>query len=68
MQISVQFVSQAMEYRPLSRLCVDAIICALSVLCLFSGRERSRDPKSIVAEAQDLFDKGYREVTLLGQN
>jgi tRNA-2-methylthio-N6-dimethylallyladenosine synthase len=32
------------------------------------GRERSRDAHSIVAEAQDLFDKGYREVTLLGQN
>jgi tRNA-2-methylthio-N6-dimethylallyladenosine synthase len=32
------------------------------------GRERSRDPQSIVKEAQELFDKGYREVTLLGQN
>ncbi|MFN7330476.1 MAG: MiaB/RimO family radical SAM methylthiotransferase, partial [Bacteroidota bacterium] len=32
------------------------------------GRERSRDPQSIVAEAKDLFAKGYREVTLLGQN
>ncbi|HAD14276.1 MAG TPA: tRNA (N6-isopentenyl adenosine(37)-C2)-methylthiotransferase MiaB, partial [Saprospirales bacterium] len=32
------------------------------------GRERSRDPFSVIAEAQDLFDKGYREVTLLGQN
>jgi tRNA-2-methylthio-N6-dimethylallyladenosine synthase len=32
------------------------------------GRERSRDPKSIVQEAKDLFANGYREVTLLGQN
>jgi tRNA-2-methylthio-N6-dimethylallyladenosine synthase len=32
------------------------------------GRERSRDYMSVVQEAQDLFDKGYREVTLLGQN
>jgi tRNA-2-methylthio-N6-dimethylallyladenosine synthase len=32
------------------------------------GRERSRDPHSIVAEAKDLFERGYREVTLLGQN
>ena len=32
------------------------------------GRERSRDPDSIVAEVQRLSDEGYREVTLLGQN
>ena len=32
------------------------------------GRERSRDPQTIVAECQDLFERGYREVTLLGQN
>ena len=32
------------------------------------GRERSRDAYSIVAEAKDLFDRGFREVTLLGQN
>src|SRR5262249_16447844 len=32
------------------------------------GRERSRDADSILHECTDLFDKGYREVTLLGQN
>lgn len=32
------------------------------------GRERSRNAFTIVAEAQDLFNRGYREVTLLGQN
>jgi tRNA-2-methylthio-N6-dimethylallyladenosine synthase len=32
------------------------------------GRERSRDPHSIVRECEELFNQGYREVTLLGQN
>ena len=43
-------------------------VCSYCIVPYVRGAERSRDPQSILREARELIDAGYREITLLGQN
>ena len=43
-------------------------VCSYCVVPYTRGAERSRDPETILREAQELFENGYKEITLLGQN
>ena len=65
-EIGKQRVLGVSEYVTIMRGCGN--FCSYCIVPYVRGSERSRDPRSIVREACDMFEAGYREVNLLGQN
>ncbi|WP_185855793.1 tRNA (N6-isopentenyl adenosine(37)-C2)-methylthiotransferase MiaB [Blattabacterium cuenoti] len=64
--IPFHFSKKIKSFLSITRGCDN--MCTFCIVPFTRGREVSRDPNSIIKEAQYLFEKGYKEITLLGQN
>ncbi|WGH26218.1 MAG: tRNA (N6-isopentenyl adenosine(37)-C2)-methylthiotransferase MiaB [Candidatus Bostrichicola ureolyticus] len=62
----VHFENKITAFITITRGCDN--MCSFCIVPFTRGRERSRDPDSIIKECQLLYNKGYKEITLLGQN